>query len=684
MFELSVALKYLIPRWRQLSVSIISLVSTLVIALVVWLIVVFFSVKDGLENSWIEKIVALTAPVRVTPTDNYYSSYYYLVDTISSQSDYSTKTIGEKLASTAADPYDPAADEEVPAEWAAPDRNRNGELKDLVKEVFAAAGAIKGIDGVKAADFETTAATINLDLIRDPLNNEGSEKETLEHGSFIGSFDADSAAMRKALLAPSPADYINLLAMQSAKEEKKGDPYASFFDTIAIDSLKITAQGWRLPVNLLPASETILNGFAVYKNDTVNRILLPIDTDDAAALGEKLKSHRWNAKPIAIKVQNGTLEIVEQEGVKPIGPWVPLHVVGPLTLKSQLVESSLAKAKNFRGIRFQVEGSLQGIPLSGSVPLGTLEIDKTHWNGQEAPIAAYPSPNGNGIVMPAANSNGEPLLVPKGFRESGVLLGDRGYLSYYSPTPSTIQEQRIAVYVAGFYDPGIIPIGGKYLLAGKSLTALIRASYGKEDAQFSNGINIHFDKLSDAARVKAALLNAINAAGVAPYWKVESYHEYPFTKDIIQQLQSEKNLFSLISLVIIIVACSNIISMLIILVNDKKLEIGILRSMGATSASIAAIFGFCGVVMGAIGSLVGVGAALVTLRYVNELVALLSRLQGHDLFNPLFYGNTLPTELSVEALFFVMITTAGISLLAGIVPAVKASMMRPSAILRSE
>ena len=49
MYELSVARKYLVPRWRQLSVSVISVISVLVIALVVWLIVVFFSVTNGLE-----------------------------------------------------------------------------------------------------------------------------------------------------------------------------------------------------------------------------------------------------------------------------------------------------------------------------------------------------------------------------------------------------------------------------------------------------------------------------------------------------------------------------------------------------------------------------------------------------------------------------------------------------------
>ncbi len=114
-FELSVACKYLIPRRRQISVSIISLISILVIALVVWLIVVFFSVTDGLEKNWVGKLTSLTAPVRITPTEAYYNSYYYLVDGISDTSGYSNRTIGEKLDAENTDPYDPEFDQEVPS-----------------------------------------------------------------------------------------------------------------------------------------------------------------------------------------------------------------------------------------------------------------------------------------------------------------------------------------------------------------------------------------------------------------------------------------------------------------------------------------------------------------------------------------------------------------------------------------
>jgi lipoprotein-releasing system permease protein len=124
--------------------------------------------------------------------------------------------------------------------------------------------------------------------------------------------------------------------------------------------------------------------------------------------------------------------------------------------------------------------------------------------------------------------------------------------------------------------------------------------------------------------------------------------------------------------------------MLIILVNDKKGEIGILRAMGASSVSIAAIFGLCGMSMGVLGSILGIIAAVITLQHIQSIVDLISSVQGYEMFNPLFYGETLPTELSFEALTFVTAATALISLVAGIVPAVKASLLKPSAILKTE
>lgn len=519
MFELSIARRYLFPRWRQLSVSIISSVSILVIALVVWLIVVFFSVKDGLESGWIDRIVALTAPVRLTPTEEYYKSYYYLADSISSESDYTSKTIADKLASPTSDPYNPEEDEEIPSTWPKPEKDPSGHLIDPVKTAFAITSTVPDAHNLQVNDYETASGNIIISTSGHAAA-EGQKSHYLEQVVYIGSLDNNTPAIVKALFPLTPEDAGNM---------------AKKFPRVDASSIVVT------------------------------------NSDD-----------------------------------------------------------------------------------------------------------------GKSLTWPAAGRNGSPILLPKAFRDAGALVGDQGYVSYYSPTPSSVQEQRLPIFVAGFYDPGIMPIGSKYILAPKSLVAEIRGSIAGEDAPISNGINVRFDNIKDAGKVKEELRKAFEEAGIGPYWKIETYQEFEYTKDLIQQLDSEKNLFSLISLIIIIVACSNIISMLIILVNDKKMEIGILRSMGATWVHIAAIFGVCGMVIGATGSLIGIAAAMVTLRYINELVGFMSSVQGHDMFNPVFYGSILPSQMSMEALFMVFVATAVVSLLAGIVPAIKASLLRPSAILRAE
>ncbi len=513
MFELSVAKKYLTPRFRQLSVSIISLISILVISLVVWLIVVFFSVTNGLEKGWVEKLTALTAPVRITPKDAYYQSYYYLIDSISANSDYTSKTIKEKLAADKTNPYDPSSDEELPVFFAVPDLNSDGTLKDLIKQAYAKLHNLNAdkdlAENIQLEDYEVTMSHLKVTLERNTSSNPVISH--ISQATYLGSYDKENKFLSKTLIPLSKADV-----------------------------------------------------------DNVNRHY---------GLQDNLKVF-----------QKKTLQIENEEGI----------------------------------------------------------------------------------------------LLPKTFKDAGVLVGDQSSISYYTPTLSAIQEQQVPVYVAGFYDPGLIPIGGKFVLANSELVSLIRLSQADEQSTNSAGINIRFENLDKANLIKAKIEQGFKAEGLDPYFKVETYKEYDFTKDLLQQLQSDKTLFSLISAIIILVACSNIISMLIIMVNDKKVEIGILRSMGTTSLSIAFIFGLCGTIMGLIGSVIGTIAAYFTLKNMNVLIEFLSKLQGHNAFNPLFYGDTLPNEISFEAMLFVVVSTAIISLIAGVVPAIKATTLRPSAILRSE
>ncbi|MFA5250877.1 MAG: FtsX-like permease family protein, partial [Parachlamydiales bacterium] len=201
----------------------------------------------------------------------------------------------------------------------------------------------------------------------------------------------------------------------------------------------------------------------------------------------------------------------------------------------------------------------------------------------------------------------------------------------------------------------------------------------------NNGLFVWFDDFSKKTdKIKAELVQEFKNRGLAAFWKVQTYKEYEFSKDLLQQFQSDRLLLTLIAVIIIIVACSNIISLLMLLVNDKKKEIAILQSMGASKASIALIFGFCGFITGLLSTLIGTLAAIFTLRHLNLLVDFLSLIQGHTAFNAAFFGTSLPNALSLDALVFVAIVTPIIALSAGLIPALKACQLHPSSILRGE
>lgn len=582
MFELSVAWKYLLPKKRQLSVSIISLISIIVIALVIWLILVFFSVTRGLEKTWIEKLVALTAPVRVTPTPEYFKSYYYQIDHVSQNSDFGFRSISEKLHADNADPYDGTFDEELPDNFPRPDLGPDGKVKDLVKLAYNAIGDVKsGITNVN--EYEVTNATMRIRLIRRGLLP-GSEmtQAFLSQPLYVGSLDENNPVIGKTVVPFNAADLgnaISLLNMQGDEE-----------------------------------------------------------TSDAP------------------------------EGMQMVGSKIAVE-------RHQLLQQHL--------------GDNVGRSRKEEVITNAVEKLNTRTFTSDEPqpfYAFYRQKDKDKILykLPYDSISGHGVLAPKSFRDGGVLLGDRGFLSFYAPTASSLQEQRVPVFVAGFYDPGIVPLGGKFLLADADLVHTIRTAQQQEGTAMTNGINVYLTDLKLAPQVKAELESAFKKNGVDRYWKVETFREFDFAKDLLQQLSSEKNIFSLISMVIIIVACSNIISMLIILVNDKKQEIAVLRAMGASSASIAFIFGTCGVCMGLIGSVLGTVLAYFTLRNLNEILHLIGRLQGYDAFNPIYYGAHLPNQMNYETLVTVILITSGISLIAGLVPAIKSSRMHPAAILRSE
>jgi lipoprotein-releasing system permease protein len=659
MFEFSVALKYLIPRKKQLSVSLIALLSVLVISLVVWLVLVFLSVTEGIERGWLQKLTTLNAPLRITPTQRYYSSYYYQIDSVSADSHYTHKNIAKKAVAAKTDPYQPLEDGELPARFPKPEGN------DPVKQLFAILSHLqKERSDLVFQDFELSGALMRLQLLRPGNGLPGEETQGyLTQASYLASFPDKCPALTSLLLPPTEKDLNHLLFLSSHSTDlsRQDAPalagrvsqdiargrIAGLLKNVKIQRLKTKNAFWQLPAGLFP-SGAVFEGIAHTRDGNVVRIDLPV---------EKGKAN------VKIRKEKSGFLLEDAQGSRQTLPLsTPILVDGHLFFEVESIPEPL---------RFNVRTLLQGVPIKGKIGLDEMEIAK----------ADFPS------QLPFSNEEKETgVLLAKNFLDNGVMIGDKGYLSYASTTSSSVQEHRLPIFVTGFYDPGILSVGNKCVLVPPFVTRAINAtstSFNLDKTQ-SNGILVWFDDLGQAGEVKRQIVSALQELDIDAYWKVTTFREYEFAKDLLEQFQSDKSLFALIGIIILIVACCNIISLLVLLVNDKKREIGILRAMGASHFSIAAIFGSCGMAMGILSSILGTAAALFTLQHIDLVVQFLSFIQGHDAFNSTFFGKNLPGKLSGNAVTFILFTTPLLSLLAGLVPAIKACRLRPSQILRSE
>ena len=143
-------------------------------------------------------------------------------------------------------------------------------------------------------------------------------------------------------------------------------------------------------------------------------------------------------------------------------------------------------------------------------------------------------------------------------------------------------------------------------------------------------------------------------------------------------------LFSIVSFIVLIVACSNVVTMSILLVNNKKKEIGILKAMGASSSRLRLVFGLCGACSGLVGAFIGSILAMVTLKNLNVLTNWLSVLQGREAFNPSFFGEQLPQDFHLPTVMWLLLGTLILAAISGALPAQHVARMQVSDILKSE
>lgn len=160
---------------------------------------------------------------------------------------------------------------------------------------------------------------------------------------------------------------------------------------------------------------------------------------------------------------------------------------------------------------------------------------------------------------------------------------------------------------------------------------------------------------------------------------------YEDQQPFFKALEQEKFTMFVILSFVVLVAAFNITSTLIMVVMEKRRDIGILRTLGASTQSILALFILNGLMIGLVGAFAGLICGTMFITYLNPIVAFLAGLFGIDLITAdIYYFDHIPAELVPKDITTIGITAVVLAFISTLYPAWSAARVDPVDALRNE
>ncbi len=261
-------------------------------------------------------------------------------------------------------------------------------------------------------------------------------------------------------------------------------------------------------------------------------------------------------------------------------------------------------------------------------------------------------------------------------RSLGVTLGDKVVVmapqGQFTPTgvvPRIKQFKLVGLFETGNYefDLGLVLI---HLDDARKL-------YRMGDSV--SGLRLKLTDLFDATEMTAQLNTELNPTG---QYFVSNWTQHT---NIFKAIQLEKRVMFIILTLIVAVAAFNIVSTLVMAVTDKRADIAIMRTLGASPNSIMQIFIIQGALIGIIGTLLGAFFGILIAVNVDVIVPFIEQLfHIQFLDKDVYLISEIPSQLEKDDVVTVVIISLVLSLIATLYPSYKAAKINPAEALRYE
>ncbi|WP_349969421.1 lipoprotein-releasing ABC transporter permease subunit [Pseudomonas caspiana] len=269
------------------------------------------------------------------------------------------------------------------------------------------------------------------------------------------------------------------------------------------------------------------------------------------------------------------------------------------------------------------------------------------------------------------------VIGDKAATKLGVGIGDK--VTFVAPevtvTPAGMFPRMKRFTVTGIFHVGAGELDG--YLGLTNIDDLGRLHRWK--ANDVQGLRLKFEDLFEAPRTSYQIAQTLGE---------HNYYSRDWTRthgNLYQAIRMEKAMIGLLLLLIVAVAAFNIISTLVMVVNDKKGDIAILRTLGSTPGQIMAIFMVQGTVIGVVGTFIGAVVGIIAALNVSAAISLLEGLIGHKFLNAdVYFIDYLPSQLMAEDVLMVCSAALILSFLATLYPAWRAARTQPAEALRYE